>query len=153
MQFSGWQEQYRRMLRTHGRLVQGGFTTTDAYNDALYHMLLDCWHLKEWIKNDPEVAPMLRSNVDKYVRETTALGVVADLANLAKHYLRKKQEAFHDARFSSTVLTINLDVAPIQMQHFATINDPDSGQPVEVHVEEKVMAAVEAWTSYLSPHL
>lgn len=42
-----------------------------------------CYHLKDWIKADERYSSM--SNVEKYINETPALRICADLCNRLKH--------------------------------------------------------------------
>src|SRR5215469_15607924 len=48
---TGWREQYDRMMRAYERLQQPVWSSI-AYYDDLHHFFQDCWHLKDWIKND-----------------------------------------------------------------------------------------------------
>jgi hypothetical protein len=48
---TGWQAQYERMKRAYVRLSES-FVSSIDYDDALQHLFQDCWHLKDWIKND-----------------------------------------------------------------------------------------------------
>ena len=83
---SGWSEQYRRMLRSHARLIEiaeGRITTSsDQARDALLHFYQDAYHLKDWIKNDSEVPT---SGVETWINEAPPLRLCADLCNGSKH--------------------------------------------------------------------
>jgi hypothetical protein len=58
----GWQEQYRRMIRSF-RKLDGEYNNTEVYDDDLYHFFEDVWHLKDWLKNDPAVSKQRRTSV------------------------------------------------------------------------------------------
>jgi hypothetical protein len=88
----GWQEQYRRMIRSYRKLGEE-YNNTEVYDDDLYHFLQDAWHLKDWLKNDPAVSQQVRTNVETDVNGVPALRLAADLANGSKHFeLRSPRE-------------------------------------------------------------
>ncbi|MGW5684589.1 hypothetical protein [Nonomuraea sp. NPDC003754] len=88
----GWGDQYRRMVRSFNRLLQAaGPSTMDSAEarDFLFHFFQDAYHLKEWIKNDPDpaCAQAKREVEDIFdkVKGVPALQVAADLCNGLKH--------------------------------------------------------------------
>ena len=88
----GWQEQYRRMMRSF-RKLDGEYNNTEVYDDNLYHFFQDVWHLKDWLKNDPAVSQQVRTSVEADVQSVQALRLAADLANASKHFeLRSSRE-------------------------------------------------------------
>jgi hypothetical protein len=88
----GWQEQYRRMIRSF-RKLDGEYNNTEVYDDDLYHFLQDAWHLKDWLKNDPAVSQQVRTSVERDVNGVPALRLAADLAIGSKHFdLRSPRE-------------------------------------------------------------
>ena len=52
---TSWRAQYDRMRRSYTR-VTGPYTSSVEYDDDLHHFVQDCWHLKDWILNDPGLA-------------------------------------------------------------------------------------------------
>ena len=48
-------QQYARMVRGGLRLFEPYRSSVD-FDDDLLHFLMDCWHLKDWIKNDAKLA-------------------------------------------------------------------------------------------------
>lgn len=60
-----FQEQVKRMIRGYNRfpekprvikdIIYNPWKTTPELIDHLHHFFQDCYHLKDWIKNDPEV--------------------------------------------------------------------------------------------------
>ena len=54
-----YQEQLERVRRYYGRFkkLNGGMehiAPSDMYIDDIYSFFLNCYHLKDWLKNDPE---------------------------------------------------------------------------------------------------
>lgn len=99
--FTGWPEQYQRMLRSHARLTNYArghehVSSADA-RDALIHFFQDAFHLKDWLKGDqgeaaigyePARAPVaqnIKGAVEGYVKNTPELAICADIANGSKH--------------------------------------------------------------------
>jgi hypothetical protein len=50
--------------------------------DDLHHFRQDCWHLKDWIRDDQD--DRFRSVVEPLVRSSSSLMIAADLANAAR---------------------------------------------------------------------
>jgi hypothetical protein len=80
-----WREQYERMLRSHAKLKQ---VTSGQHNigsddarDAMMHFFQDAYHVKDWLKNDPNVSV----DSEAAVRASVVLEVCADQANGGKH--------------------------------------------------------------------
>lgn len=59
---------------------------SDNYVDEVYAFFMNCYHLKDWIKNDPSAAAKVSKDVvEAYINETTALRLCADVCNSLKH--------------------------------------------------------------------
>jgi hypothetical protein len=82
-------EQFERVRRWHMRLqpIAEGIVeveSLDQYRDDMFAFFMNCYHLKDWIKNDPS-APHLNKLVEAYITASTALSLCADLCNGIKH--------------------------------------------------------------------
>ncbi len=53
------------------------------YDDDVYAFFQNCYHLKDWIKNDPDCEA--RSNVEHFINQNRNLSICADLCNALKH--------------------------------------------------------------------
>lgn len=88
---SPWEDQYRRVLRWFLRFAE---TTTsrvhdresDTYQDDAYAFFVACYHLKDWLKNDP-ASTAAASDVEEFVAGSSALSLCGDIANGSKHLL------------------------------------------------------------------
>ena len=84
---SNWREQYDRMLRSHGRLIERAMgqvmASSDETRDMLFHFFQDAYHLKDWIKNDSTAET---GDVEKFVKAHPPLALCGDLCNGTKHY-------------------------------------------------------------------
>ena len=56
--------------------------------DFLWAFFQNCWHLKDWIRNDETLSRALRDSIWHDVKDCRELLIVADLANGSKHFAR-----------------------------------------------------------------
>jgi len=81
---SQYREQLARVRRfltrieTHNRPLQD-------YDDDMWSFFQNCWHLKDWVKNDPSVPPAIRATLEVDLASWPDLMTCADLANGTKH--------------------------------------------------------------------
>lgn len=137
---TGWHSQYERMQRTYARLSQSYVSSID-YDDDLQHFFQDCWHLKDWIKNDASLS--LGVNIEDEVNAHKALRIAADLANGCKHLDRKRHR--EGAYVTSISVTAHLGQSRgVDVFHTITLNDGTT-QSAQVVAKE----AVEAWNIVL----
>ena len=105
---SEWREQYERMLRSHSQLrgiSTGAFSaSSDEARDCLFHFFQDAYHLKDWIKNDPSIAP---ADAEGFINESEPLQICADLCNGTKHFLLRRSRTGDDSTaFTSQSVTV-----------------------------------------------
>ena len=55
------------------------------YEDDLWSFFQNCWHLKDWIKNDDALSQGCRDSVERDAEKFESLMICADLANRSKH--------------------------------------------------------------------
>jgi hypothetical protein len=82
-------EQFERIRRWHERLqpIAEGTVQVESYDqhrDDMFAFFMNCYHLKDWIKNDSSV-PHLNKLVEAYINESPALSLCADICNGLKH--------------------------------------------------------------------
>ena len=82
-----WRPQYDRMVRGYDRLNEDYYSSIN-FEDDIQHYFQDCWHLKDWIKNDDSISQAVRGCVEAEVEKHEPLRVIADLANGSKHLNR-----------------------------------------------------------------
>ena len=116
---TGWRAQYDRLKRSYTR-VTGPHTSSVMYDDDLHHFMQDCWHLKDWIKNDPTID--IGSSIEEQVLAYKSLRIAADLANGSKHLKRHKHQ--EGAYVTSTYVTVHLgQVRPVDVDYVITLAD------------------------------
>ena len=88
--FPNWSGQYDRMMRWYERfkeIDQGKKDYTPDFfhdHDIVYAFFQNCYHLKDWIINDPSVT-LPRNNVEDYIDKNDCLKICSDIANGTKH--------------------------------------------------------------------
>ena len=83
-------EQYERVKRWYEKLKiinEGGelkLPNTDYYEDEMLAFFINCYHLKDWIMNDPisKVEPKL---IEDFITNSKYLSICADICNGTKH--------------------------------------------------------------------
>jgi hypothetical protein len=81
-------KKYHAMMRAYEKLrtisTDNGpsITNTDAA-DLAGSFFNECYHLKDWIKNDPVIGAKV--DVEAYIDEVGALRIIADYCNSSKH--------------------------------------------------------------------
>ena len=137
---TGWRAQYDRVQRSFDR-VTGPYTSSVAYDDDLHHFMQDCWHLKEWIKNDPVAG--IGNTIEAQVLAYKSLRIAADLANGSKHLSRNKHQ--EGAYVTSTNVTVHLGQArPIDVHYIVSLSDG-----TQTSAEVLVREAIKDWDTLL----
>ncbi len=79
-----WKEQWHRVLRWYER-IQDQNRSKQEYEDYLWAFFQNCWHMKDWLLNDP----VLGRRKDAVKKEVHCPGgplmICRDLANRSKH--------------------------------------------------------------------
>ena len=137
---TGWQAQYGRLVRSRERLNRP-YKSSVEYDDDLQHYFQDCWHLKDWIKNDPSAG--LGTLIEGEVQAHKALRIVADLANGSKHLSRHTDR--EGAYVTSTSVTVHLGQdKPIDLEYVVTLSDGST-----LSAQALVDEAFQAWAAVL----
>ncbi len=128
------------MTRSYARLSKKYASSID-YDDELQHFFQDCWHLKDWIKND--VALHLNDVIEAEVDAHKSLRIAADLANGCKHLARKTNR--EGAYVTSKSVTVHLGQARgVDVFHTITLNDGST-----LSAQDLAREAFEAWHDVL----
>jgi hypothetical protein len=83
-------EQMERLKRCYGRLSQIDTGRrhdmhSENYRDELYTFFLNCYHLKDWLKND-NTFQVNGNVVEGYINNNDDLKLCADICNGIKHF-------------------------------------------------------------------
>jgi hypothetical protein len=66
-----------------GKWLRAEINESPEWKDAVYTFFQTCYHLKDWIKNDPN-APG-QKDVEYFVSSSSSLSICADICNGSKH--------------------------------------------------------------------
>ncbi len=104
-------EQFERTKRLHQRFQQltVGIEHTQAspnYDDDMYSFFQNCYHLKDWIKNDPycDVWP----DVEEFINANQDLKICADLCNGLKHLSLTRPRSSESPQFAGGKIALNI---------------------------------------------
>jgi hypothetical protein len=81
---SGYRHQLDRVRRFLGR-VQGLHASDVEFQDMMWAFFQNCWHLKDWVKNDPLASDAQKDAVIDRAHASVLLGICGDLCNGTKH--------------------------------------------------------------------
>jgi hypothetical protein len=115
------------------------------YEDMLWAFFQNCWHLKDWIKNDLDAPNELRHGLEKALESGSYIPLCADLANRNKHLSLRinRRNGKLQARFTITV------GGPLRILHRYQViyGDGDSLGALDV-----ARGAVEEWEKLINSH-
>lgn len=77
-------EQMKRVRRWLERIELPAESQTE-HEDFLWSFFQNCWHLKDWIKNDPTTSSGVVNGIESDINRYDSLKISADLANGSKH--------------------------------------------------------------------
>lgn len=139
-------KQFERVKRSLKRIENQDRDSTE-YDDDLWHFFQDCYHLKDWIKNDPNIPDVIKGEkgniIEEYVEGNKELRICADLANRSKH-LELNKSIREDAKITSRNVEISLSTGTSTCEHIITLED--GSKHIALNVARK---AVEAWDTLL----
>ena len=110
----GYSQQLDRVKRFLVRIEDQDRDQT-TYEDDLWSFFQNCWHLKDWIKNDSSISQDVRDVIEYKVKNYNSLLIVADLANRSKHFQLRPKSNRVDADVKNVgvklhIQTLNLDL-------------------------------------------
>lgn len=148
---AAWKVQFDRMVRSLQKVERREGDAT-AQADNLLSFFQNCWHLKDWVKNDQSVPKAVRDAIVQEVERTDRMLYCADLANGSKHLVLTRERK--GARLLSAravtkdpkTMKILSETGPI----FAILSK--HGRPSPNDIVEFAKAAVKDWEALLNKH-
>jgi hypothetical protein len=138
-------EQLRRVKRYLTRIENQSRDSTD-YDDDLWSFFQNCWHLKDWVRNDPDVSASLNEQIEEIVTKYPHIIVCADLANRTKHWRLDRVRV--DAKFAQRNVAVHVgNPTTSESEHIITLGD--GTKMVALAVAQK---AVEEWQEIFTTH-
>ncbi len=111
-----YMDQYKRMKRSYatfadidrGRIHD---RASESYDDEVFAFFLNCYHLKDWIKNDGSVGLAAQNSVESFINTSHPLKLCADICNAHKHLKLKSPRSNENPRFGKKHYAFLGDVA------------------------------------------
>jgi hypothetical protein len=115
---------------------------SEEYRDDVLCFFQNCYHLKDWLKNDP--SRLFRADdVEKHVNQNRELQLCADLCNGSKHLVLSKPRSAENPRLGGQSVEIDLGANAIKLRYAV---DTDLG-PVDVL--DLAERCTELWASFI----
>jgi len=100
---SKYMEQFERVKRWYERfrsIDQGRQHNlpSEYYQDEVYAFFLNCYHLKDWIKNDGSVGAAA-AKAEEFINNSKELSLCADICNGLKHLKLTSTRSYQEPRF------------------------------------------------------
>ncbi len=101
-------ERVKRLLHRFERLGTGISHEQHSanYDDDVYSFFQNCYHLKDWIKNDPYCASW--PSVETLINTNQDLQLCADLCNAQKHLTLTKSRSGQNPQFDGGTIKLNI---------------------------------------------
>lgn len=123
--------------------------SSDNYVDEIYAFFQNCYHLKDWIKNDASLPDAIRRGVEGFINSEQSLRLCADVCNGLKHLeLNPERVRSHEnPKFGKKHFNVGLGVLPtISVKcEIAT----DTGRIDAFHLATE---ALESWKKFITKH-
>jgi len=124
-----------------------------AQLDNLFSFFQNCWHLKDWIKNDDSISKRVRNAVVREVEHTDRLLYCADLANGSKHLLLKNERRGAVLWRIDRITTTDVKTGRILSESGPILGIASKhGTPRPYDIVEFAKAAVGDWEALLKKH-
>lgn len=123
---------------------------SDNYQDEVYAFFLNCYHLKDWIKNDENVEITEKEKkVEEFITNTEELSLCADICNSIKHLNLTVPRSGQDPKFGQRKFNLRVGSPPTTISAKYTI-DTSSG-PVDAF--ELATKCLQAWEKFIQSNI
>jgi len=164
-----YEEQFDRVKRYYGRFEEinaGRIHDQDSeeYRDDVHAFFQNCFHLKDWIKNDDSLPDIVRSAVEAYVNGNYDLNLCGDICNGAKHLkLDKKIRTGKQPQLTKTEVSLHmggsLGFGPVSSAPLSAIETTiiirytiETAQG-SIDAFDLATRCIDAWKTFLQSHL
>ncbi len=147
---SMYQEQLERVRRWYNRFkkINDGMVhgqPSEYYQDEVYAFFLNCYHLKDWIKNCPAAASVA-NRVEEYINNTADLSLCADICNSSKHLHLDKSRSGQWPEFGARKYEMGIGTGPVTMAVRYSVNTLSGARDAF----EIATGCMEAWDKFVS---
>jgi hypothetical protein len=145
-----YREQLDRLLRSYERFrhIDEGrrhnMTSAD-YEDEVYAYFMNCYHLKDWLINDPDFSASSR-DVESYINNNKELQICGDICNAHKHLVLNRPRSEEDPIFGAKKIHLHLGGGEAELKIKFTI-DTTSGL---LDAFELATKCLELWKTFIA---
>lgn len=145
-------EQYDRMIRWYGYLIEihkgrQHDKSTEYYQDIVYVFFMNCYHLKDWIINDPNVN-LPSKQVEDFINSEDCMKISADICNSLKHLeLNRSPRSGKVPKIESRAYTVQIPNQTIQINYFIETNTGSK------EVFELATECIHKWTEFIKNNI
>ncbi len=117
------------------------------FQDNMWSFFQHCWHIKDWVENDPQVPRRVMEAIIQAVYQSKTLIICQDLCNGTKHLHLKSPRAGAGARH----MYVETNIAPEAGRYeIDTIVDDGSGNAISG--KQLAVDCIEEWERILAAH-
>lgn len=146
---SNYQEQFERLNRWYKRFkeINNGRIhdkSSEFYKDDVYAFFMNCYHLKDWIINDPATEADDKL-VENYINKNRELLICADICNGLKHFRLKKERSKESPKLGGMKAKVHLGTEPTTIAVEYEINT--SSGPIDAF--DLATKCMKAWEDFI----
>ena len=138
-----YEKQFDRVKRFLKRIESQNSSQTE-YDDDMWSFFQNCWHLKDWIKNDGSVG-VAADKVEEFISNNEELRLCADICNGTKHLRLASSRSGEDPRFGQRKFKVHVGGLPTTISAKYTIDT--SGGPVDAF--NLATKCLQAWENFI----
>lgn len=121
---------------------------SDFYQDEFYVFFQNCYHLKDWIRNDQSVGAAA-DKVEKFINNNEEMRLCADICNGSKHLYLSSSRSGQDPQFGQRKFHVRIGGPPTTISAKYSI-DTLVG-PVDAF--ELATKCLEAWENFIRSNI
>jgi len=120
-----WQRQWARVNRWYDRFgkIDAGvehYQPSDFSDDEMWSFFINCYHFKDWLKNDP-ASGLSNQEVEDFVDKSANLRLCGDLANGSKHAVLTRARVDKSTRLKSRKFKFDMHAGQGEHNPFPTL--------------------------------
>jgi len=81
---------------------------SENYLDEIYAFFLNCYHFRDWLKNDSTLAVHIQQSVELHINSSRALILCADICNSLKHLRLTRTRSGENPAFGRKQFAVHL---------------------------------------------
>jgi hypothetical protein len=144
-------QQYLRVRRWYDRFEvistsRDHSMTSPNYEDDMYALFINCYHLKDWVANDSE-SGITKEEVEKFMRESENMRICGDLCIGSKHLEIRNPKIGKDTRVARRHFWMGLGGGPLVSVKYEIAAGGKSYDAFAL-----ASKCLEEWDDFLSQH-